>query len=146
MPAAVSDDKWLLELFVVQRNLRKSDCSIYQLDKHDKYNYPDAYLVYYFGYAVTSYEYRYICSMNAEYESDISNRIYELHNTLMLYEKKLTKKERKCIKKTIKILEKLDVSKDLGHAKGLIDNVIERPGMVIDYLENMDNFRQFMEG
>ena len=145
-PAAVSEDKWLLELFIVQRNLKKSDCEIYQLEKKDKYRYPDQFLVYYFGYAVTSFEYRYICSINAEYESDISNRIYELNNTLALYKSKLSKKERKCIKKSIKILEGIELSKDLDHAKSLIDTVIERPGMVIDYMENLDTFRQAMEG
>ena len=91
-PAAVSNDIWLLKLFIVQRKLDKKDCSIEQMNKADKYKYPDLFLVYYFGYAVTSFEYRYICSINAEYESDISNRIYELNNTLELYKKKLSKK------------------------------------------------------
>ena len=145
-PAAVSNDIWLLKLFIVQRKLHKKDCSIDQMNKADKYKYPDLFLVYYFGYAVTSFEYRYICSMNAEYESDISNRIYELNNTLVLYKKKLSKKERRNIKRTIKILSEIEVSKDLEHAKNLIDTVIERPGMIIDYMENLDTFRQCMEG
>jgi hypothetical protein len=146
VPVAVSNDKWLLELYLVQRNLKKKDCSIYQLEKKEKYNHSESFLVYYYGYAVTSFEYRYICSLNAEYESDIYFQIYDLSNTLNIYKEKLSKKERKCLKESIKILEKLDVSKDMDHIRHTIDTVINRPGMVVDYLENMDMFRQCMEG
>ena len=144
-PIAVCDDLWLIKLFIVQRRLKKSKCIIDSMSKSEKYNYPNQFLIYYFGYAVTSMEYRYICSMNAEYESEIEMQIYELRNTLMIYDKNLTKKERKSIKNTIKVLEKLNVSKDMEHVKANIDTVIDRPGMVIDYLENLDTFRRCME-
>ena len=146
IPAAVSEDKWLLELFIVQRKLAKKKCSIFLMDKTEKYKYPDQFLIYYFGYPVTSLEYRYVCDMNAEYESSIHWQIYELENTLSIYEKSISKKERKWIKKTIKTLERLDVSRDMEHVKRTLETVIERPGLIIDYLENLDEFRRCMEG
>jgi hypothetical protein len=112
---------------------------------NEQYGYPDQFLIYYFGYAVTSMEYRYICNMKAEYESDIYARIYELENVIVRHKDSLTKKEIKYIKKSIKALKRLDLSKDKNHAKALISNVIERPGLIRDYLSNLDSFREYMD-
>jgi hypothetical protein len=143
---AVSNDMYLIELFIVQRELGKNKCDISRLKGDEKYNYADQFLFYYFGYAVTSIEYEYICSMNAEYESSLACRIYELENTLVRFKKVLTNKEKKAIKKSIKALKRIDLSEDVDTAKEMIDTILHRRGMIFDYLENLDTFRRCMEG
>jgi prefoldin subunit 5 len=65
-----------------------------------------------------------------------------------MYKKFLTKKEVVQTKETISMLKKKkkNLHKSKEFAKMMIDNVIDRKGMVIDYMENLEMFRECMEG
>jgi hypothetical protein len=145
---AVSDDLWLVELFVVQRNLKKRNTFISKCKMKDIPPFSDKMLIYYFGYSVTEFEYNYIVNNELEYESEIDRSIYTLESGLIMYDKFMSKKERKKTKEVIRILKKKKdtLSNNKEFAKIMLDNVIDRPGMVIDYMENLNTFRECMEG
>ena len=146
VPVAVSDDKWLLGLFVVQRSLNKRNYNISHKKDDGDYTWDDRYLLYYFGYAISNYEYRYILNMMGEYQSDLELRIYELESSYDMHKSKMTRKERKAYKSAVKKLKKIDYGNNKKFATQMIDTIIHRRGMIVDYMENMEAFRQFMEG
>ena len=145
---AVSKDKWLVELFIVQRKLRKKAIIIKKQKAEDIPPYSNRFLLYYFGYPLTEFEYDYVTHETREYESEIDRSIYTLENGLIMYKKFLDKKEVKRIKKAINILKKRkdNLPRNKKFAKEMIDTVIDRPGIMYDYMNNLDEFRYCMEG
>lgn len=145
---AVSDDLWLVELFIAQRKLKKKNLTLVKRKLKEIPPFSDKHLIYYFGYSVTEFEYDYITNNELEYESEIDRSIYTLESGLIMYDKFLLKKERNQIKDTICLLKKKKSTlyKNKEFAKIMLDNVIDRPGMVIDYMENLNAFRECMEG
>lgn len=145
-PAAISKDLWLLELYIAQRHVSKKNFAILKEKAHKRYDDPDIFLQYYFGYAVTAMEYRYITSMGYEYMSDIQTRIFDLENTLTWQGKYLKKKDIKKLKKAIKVLKKIDLEKDENFISHMLETVIDRPMLVQEYFDNMQMFINAMEG
>lgn len=143
---AISDDRWLVELFVIQRNLRKKKIIVKKERAKDLPPFSDKFLIYYFGYAVTDFEYNYIVNNALEYETEIVKAIYNLENGLIMYRRFLKPNRIKAIKKAIKYLkeEQKGFKKNKKFAKDMIDTVIDRGGLVIDYMENLEKFRQCM--
>jgi hypothetical protein len=97
---------------------------------------------------LTEFEYDYVTHETLEYESEIDRSIYTLENGLIMYRKFLEKKEVKKVKEAIKILKKRkeDLPKNKKFAKEMIDTIIDRPGIMYDYMNNLDEFRYCMEG
>ena len=141
---AVSNDKWLLELFLVQRGYILERCEISRCFDKDQ-AISDLFLVYYFGYPITSHELSYINRMEEEYRSSIDEEIFRLEKILDRFDYKLSKKDRKNIKKTIKALKKIDTSDDIGFANRMIGDIINQPASVMEYLENLELFKSCME-
>lgn len=141
---AVSNDKWLLELFLVQRGYKFERCEISRcLDKDQAIS--DLFLVYYFGYPITAHELSYVNRMEEEYRSFINLEIVRLEEILTKFDFKLNKKDKKHIKKTIKALKKIDTSDDIGFANRMIEDIVNQPASVMEYLENLELFRSCME-
>jgi hypothetical protein len=145
---AVSDDLWLVELFVVQRELRNKKVLIEKCKLKDLPPFSDKHLVYYFGYPVTEFEYDYIVNNQLEYESEIDRSIFTLESGIIAYKKFLTNKETEQIKETIRMLKKKkkNLHKSKEFAKIMIDNIVDRHGLVVDYMTNLETFRECMEG
>lgn len=143
---ATSKDKWLLELFIVQRHLEKRDISVEKVSDKNLVGRSDKFLLYYFGHAITEFEYQYITSQTMEYESDLSYRIYEMGNILAMYGKVMKPSQKKALKNCIKKLKKIDIEKDKKFAAGMLDTIINRPGAVTDYMYAIDRFKECMEG
>lgn len=147
VPVAVSDDIWLLELFIVQRKLKSRN---YFIDRttisKETYFYNDNFIVYYYGYAISNYEYRYILDMTGEYQSDLELRIYELESSYRTHKNRMKKKEKKAFKETLKSLKRIDYSDNRKFAREMIDIVINRPGMIFERLDAMEAFKSYMEG
>ena len=148
VPAAVSNDKWLLELFIAQRGMSRKDISIdkVRIKPKDAYNYDDNYLLYYFGYSITNYEYRYVLDMLGEYTSELELRIFEMESSYAMHKRKMTHKERKSFKKAIKTLKRIDYSDSKRFASEMIDTILNRRGMICDYMENLQMFKDCMGG
>lgn len=144
VPIAICKDKWLLELFIVQRNLNVDLCSI-RKDKDGNYRYNDRYLVYYYGHAITNLEARYVEMNYAEAESDIDIRIHDLRTIIAKYQKDLKPKRIKELKKTIKALEKIEVRKSKKYAKYLLETIETRPREIYEYLEALDLFQHCLD-
>ena len=141
---AISNDKWLLELFIVQRGYDFKKCEIIRT-KDKNYELSDFFLVYYFGYPITSQELKYVNGMRDEYESRIEEEIFRLEGLLDKLSGIISKKERKYIKKAIKTLRKIDSSTDLEFAHWILDDIIDQPAIVAEYFENLDLFKSMME-
>ena len=122
-PVAVSNDKWLLELFTVQRGLDASKVRI-EKESAEKHFGSGLFIVYYFGHAVTEYEFRYIMAKTSEHVSDIDYQIYELERILNIHKGKLKSKDKKRIKKTIHVLKKINPEEDDTFIASLLDDVI----------------------
>jgi prefoldin subunit 5 len=65
-----------------------------------------------------------------------------------MYEKYLSSKEEKDIKKTIKILKKKkdNLGNNKKFAKTMLETIIDRRGYLVDYMDNMQKFIDCMEG
>lgn len=144
-PVAVSNDKWLLELFTVQRGLDASKVYI-EKESAEKHFGSGLFIVYYFGHAVTEYEFRYIMAKTSEHVSDINYQIYELERILNIHKGKLKSKDKKRIKKTIHVLKKINPEEDDTFIASLLDDVIRHKVVVDEYMYAMDRFRECMEG
>lgn len=143
---AISKDKWLLKLFIVQRKLDENQCIIKKKkDSKIQVLYNDNYLKYYFGYAITRKEYEYVTRMGLEEQSDINMQINDLETILELYKNKLAKKEKKTIKRTIRILKAIDVDNDKKIAERRIDEIINKSPLVEEYFYNLEAFRNYIE-
>ena len=140
---AMSKDKWLLQLFIVQRKLNKDECRIKKKKKSNKCSYN--YLKYYYGIAITNREYEYITRLGLEAQSDIDMEINNLLDLLIIYKNSISKKEKKNIKKTIKTLEKIDVLKDKEIIKTRIDEILNKNSVVDEYFYNLEMFRNYIE-
>jgi hypothetical protein len=145
---AISDDLWLVELFIVQRKLDKKKLRIDKCKLKELPPFSDKNLIYYFGYPVTEYEYNFITNNQLEYESEIERSIYTLESGLIMYEKYLSSKEEKDIKKTIKMLKKKknNLGNNKKFAKTMLETIIDRRGYLVDYMDNMQKFIDCMEG
>lgn len=145
-PYVLCHDKWLVELYLVQRKLHKRNYEIRKEIERSmdcvEYN---IYLVYYYGYAITQDEMRFIDSTMLEYDSGRKGKIFDLKCFLDKFKNKLTKSEIKAIKKTIKVLKKYKSDSDeMVHSN--LDTILNDPNCVNEYLMNLDLFRQEMEG
>lgn len=144
-PVAVSTDKWLLELFIVQRKLDKSFCDIEKANK-EYFKYDSLFCTYYYGFTITNIEKRFIEYRTKEIESDWKLLKMDLKKQLVSYGDKLTKKDKKNLKNAIKTLDKMDLRNSKKHAGTMIDTILDNNGVVIEYLENLDRFRECMQG
>lgn len=127
---AISKDKWLLKLYVVQRRIDQSKINIEKQKVEDNVIYLDNFLSYYYGYSITNLEKDYIECRGLDIESDIDNAI-ELVNKISLLKKKKIKKRLKRFRDTSSIP---NVTTFLNE---LIDNASE----VNDYMLNRTMFR-----
>ena len=60
-------DRFLLELFIVQRKYMNHKYEVTKIVNNDPSIYDfDYYMIYYYGYAITNYEYRYIYNVMKE--------------------------------------------------------------------------------
>ena len=126
---AMCKDKFLIELFIVQRKIKQFSVEARNAKKEIKlYN---TYLVYYYGYAMTMREMEFITELKAFIEK---------------HRKFLKKKEVETIKKTIRIFKDKKKNKNLIFSKEMVDMVINEPGMVEEYLDNLEMFKNCMEG
>ena len=141
---AVSNDRWLLELFLVQRGYKIERCEISRCLDEDQ-AISDLFLVYYFGYPITSQELSYVTRMEEEYRSSIELEIVKLKELMNKFDYKLSKKDKKHIKKTIKALKKIDTSNDIEFADRMVKDIIHHPASVMEYMENLELFRSCME-
>ena len=141
---AMCQDKFLIELFIVQRKLINYDVSLRKAKKEIK-TY-DTYLIYYYGYAITMREMEFINVRGMEYLSDLDFTIMELRAFIEEHRKYLKKKEIDTIKNTIKILKNKKKNKNLIFSKEMIECIIEEPGMMNEYLDNLEAFKNCMEG
>ena len=97
---AMCKDKFLIELFIVQRKIKQFSVDVRKANKEIKsYN---TYLVYYYGYAMTMREMEFITTRGMEYMSDLEFMIFELKAFIEKHRKFLKKKEIETLKKTIK--------------------------------------------
>lgn len=143
---AISKDIWLLQLYIVQRNLNENNCKIKKKKKIKDYViYNDNYLKYYFGYAITRKEYEYVTRMGLEQQSDIDMQINDLEIILSLYKNKLKKKELKILKDSMKILKSIDVFNDKKIISTHIDTILNRNSLVDEYFYNLEKFKNCME-
>lgn len=141
---AMCKDKFLIELFIVQRKIKQFSVEARNAKKEIKlYN---TYLVYYYGYAMTMREIEFITARGMEYISDLEFMIFELKAFIEKHCKFLKKKEVETIKKTIRIFKDKKKNKNLIFSKEMVDMVINEPGMVEEYLDNLEMFKNCMEG
>jgi len=146
IPVVFCADRWLIELYIVQRKLVEKKYQFHQ-DTYDTSMYQefDDYLVYYYGYAVTQRELKYIVNSTEEYESFRKYKIHSLQGFLERFNHTLKKSEKKAIKETIKILKKYTCEND-DFIESQIDTILNHNDMVKDYMDATDMFRMHMEG
>ena len=136
-------DKFLLELFIVQRKYMKHKYEITKIISKNSGIYDlDYYMIYYYGYAITNYEYRYLYNVMKELDEKRKFNITKLEVTLR--DKSLTKKERKTIKRTIKILKSHKMEDD-DEITSNMNDIIDNPYCVKDYLDMLDSFHSAIE-
>ena len=136
-------DKFLLELFIVQRKYMKHKYEITKIISKNSGIYDlDYYMIYYYGYAITNYEYRYLYNVTKELDENRKFNITKLEVTLR--DKSLTKKERKTIKRTIKILKSHKMEDD-DEITSNMNDIINNPYCVKDYLDMLDSFHSAIE-
>ena len=144
VPIAICKDKWLLELFIAQRKLKVNRCRI-KKDKKDHFLYNDRYILYYYGYAITNLEARYVEMNYMEAESDLDVRIHDVEVLIRQYQNILKPKRIKQLKKLLKEMKKVDLRESKQFAKRMIDDIIDRPKVVTEYLEALDMFKQCVD-
>ena len=75
---AISKDKWLIELFIVQRKFKDKKYELIKTNSESTMIYMDIFLMYFMGYAITQDELRYINEITGEHESNIAYQIFSL--------------------------------------------------------------------
>ena len=141
---ALCNDVFLIELFIVQRKIKDYKVEEQKAKKEIK-NY-NTFLVYYYGYAITMREMEFIEARGMEYISDLEFMIFELESFIDKHRKYMTKKEIKAINKTVRILKDKKKNKNLIFSKEMIDMVVNQPSIVDEYLDNIEMFKNCMEG
>ena len=136
-------DKFLLELFIVQRKYMNHNYEVTKITSKNSSIYDlDYYMIYYYGYAITNYEYRYLYNVTKELDENRKFNITKLE--VALRDKSLTKKERKTIKRTIKILKSHKMEDD-DEITSNMNDIINNPYCVKDYLDMLDSFHSAIE-
>lgn len=136
-------DRFLLELFIVQRKYMNHKYEVTRIVSNDPSIYDfDYYMIYYYGYAITNYEYRYIYNVMKELDENRKYNITKLEVTLQ--DKSLTKKERKTIKRTINILKSHKMEDD-DEIESNMNDIINNPYCVKEYLDMVDSFHAAIE-
>lgn len=141
---AMCKDIFLIELFIVQRKI--SDHNIRQRSANKEIKNYNTYLVYYYGYAITMRELEFIERRGMEYMSDLEFMIMELKAFIEKHRKFLKKKEIETLKKSIKILKDKKKNKNLIFSKEMVELVIDEPSIIDEYLDNLEMFRNCIEG
>lgn len=139
---AICKDKFLIELYIVQRKL--TDFYVQVKDSKKDIKYFDDYLRYYYGYAITNKELNFITEKFSEYKSDIEFIILELKTFYDNYKKRMTKKEKKNIKDTIKILNDKCENKDLVFSKEMVDIILNDNMVVDEFMYSLEMFKNIM--
>ena len=139
---AICKDKFLIELYIVQRNI--TDFCVQIKDSKKDIKYFDDYLRYYFGYAITNKELNFITEQYGQYKSDIEFMVLELETFYNTYKKHMTKKEKKNIKDTIKLLNDKYENKDLIFSEEMVDILLNEREVVDEFMYGLEMFKNMM--
>lgn len=139
----ICKDKFLIELYIVQRNLNMNYVKMPRIPFNtDIYKFFDNYLNYYYGYALTIKEINFITNHDLEYNSKRKEKISNLKNIL---NNDIGKKKKKNIKKEIEVLKKNRIN-SMKHIKENLELILYSPNLIDEYMDNIELFKKLLEG
>lgn len=145
VPVVISKDKWLLELYIVQRNMPRNRIDIIKIKSRDVTEYDDNYLNYFYGFAITNRESFWAYLFEEEQKAPYRETIRFLKQVTNSYKDRFSKKNFKYLEKAYCVAKLSHEKVDRDIIQEQINMIIDYPNLINEYLELRELFNYHME-
>ena len=145
VPVVISKDKWLLELYIVQRNMPRNRIEIIKMKSQDVTEFDDNCLNYFYGFAITNKESSWAYQFEEEQKAPYRETIRFLKNVKSSYKDRFSKKDFKYLEKAYRIAKLSHKKVDENIIQEQINMIIDYPNLINEYFELNELVNYHME-